>query len=42
MSVFKLNHFFDLGFENIIDGAQGGEIRAKIFSWVDLVILNRV
>ena len=35
--VFHFDHFLDLGFGTIIDGAQGGSVTMKILSWVKLI-----
>ena len=38
--VFHFDHFLDLGFETIIDGAQGGSVTVKILSLVKLQWVN--
>ena len=42
VSIFWLDHFKDLLLETIIDGVQGGAFRAKLFTWVNLVVVNSI
>ena len=40
--VFHFDHFLDLGFRTIIDGAKGGSVMVKILSWTKLVCVNSI
>ena len=42
VSVFLFDHFSELGFETIVDGAQRGTFREKLFSWFNAVMVNSV
>ena len=40
--VFHFDHFLDLGFGTIIDGAKGGSVTVKLLSWVKLLWVNSI
>ena len=40
--IFHFDHSQDFGFGTIIDGAKGGSITAKAFTWVKLVWVNSI
>ena len=42
VSVFLFDHFSELGFETIVDGAQRGTFREKLFSWFNAVMVYSV